>query len=186
MAKNKMTANTESELLLSIKDIERIKKENIEVKRENQKKTLDKSIEKYNKGYIDALNAPTPDIKLPFSEVLLRAVPLEIKGKHGIILSAGAPDMRMMDKLDRLTFAVQEEQEILLVGDTVTEKQQTTGGITPGRIAKLNLKHFRSMSDRHHAGMIEMDYDIPIEVIDGHRYIVCDVRSILYTREKEE
>lgn len=185
MAKTKVSPKTESNLLLNIKDIEKLKATNANSKFEHKAKTLEGELEKYNQSYLKALNAPIPDIKLHFSQVLVRAVPIEVKSKSGLIIGMpGETDIKIADRLSRVSDAVQQHQEILLVGDHVT-KEEREAGLRPGRMCKMSLKGFRTMSDRHLPGNIEMEYEIPIEIIDGYKYILLDKRDILYTYDKK-
>ena len=182
----KTTGKVKSELLLSLKDIEKLKEGATDNKGkiEHKAKTIDSSLEKYNQSYVKALEAPVPPIKLHFNEVLVRAVPFEVKTKSGIILGVSDSDFKLADKLERMSDAVDQFQEILMVGDMITEDEQQRG-IRPGRMCKIRLDRFRQLSDRHHTGMIETEYNIPIEVIDGYKYIIIDKRDIIYTRDKE-
>lgn len=185
MATKQMSRSTESELLLNIKDIERIKSDNADAKFAERAITIEKSIEKYNSSYIKALRAPTPNISLHYNEVLVRAVPLEIKSKGGIILSAGTDNHKIADQLNRMVDAVKQTQEILMVGNLITEEERDAG-IRPGRYAKIKLDRFRTLSDRHAPGMIETTYELPIEVIKGEKYMIIDKRDILYTTDSDE
>lgn len=181
----KVTPKVESELLLNIKDIEKAKTSNLETKKEAKALKLEESLEKYNQSYLKALNAPIPKISLHFNEVLTRAVPIEVKSKSGLILSVpGNSDFKIAEQLSRLSHAVQEKQEILMVGGMISEGEQEKG-IRPGRMCKINFKNFRSMSDRHLPGHIEMEYEIPAEQIGEYQYLIIDKRDIIYTYDPE-
>lgn len=179
-----MSKTLESTSLLSIKDIENLKSSNVDVKMQNKAKTLDSSIEKYNKNYVKALEAPVPNIRLHFNEVLVRAVPYEIKTRSGLILSVADSDFKMADKLERISEAISQTQEILMVGDMVSEEEQRKG-LRPGRMCKFSLNRFRQLSDRHNRGMIETEYQVPSETIKGYKYLILDKRDIIYTADKE-
>lgn len=180
----KTSPKVKSEVLLNIKDIEKMKAENSSAKIDQKAITIDDSLEKYNTAYIKAMEAPIPPINLHYNEVLLRAVPPEVKSKGGIILSTDS-DYKVADRLGRMVNNVGQTQEILMVGDLITEREREAG-LKPGNYAKLNLKNLRTMSDRHHAGMIEMEYEIPIEIIGDYKYIIVDKRDILYTIKNQE
>lgn len=179
----KLSPKVKSEALLHIKDIEKFKKENVTNKLQAKALKIEESLEKYNKAYIKAWEAPIPDISLHFNEVLVRAVPKEIKAAGGLILNAGTEDFRIAGTLDKMSHAVDLFQEILMVGPMITEEEQKRG-IRPGRICKMKLDRFRGITDHHTPGVIETEYNIPLEMIDGHKYIIIDKRDILYTKEK--
>lgn len=180
-SKKKVTRNIESSMLLNMKDIESARSGSSKI--EDKKKTLDDVLEKYNQATVKALNAPIPKIKLPFSEVLLRAVPFEVKSKSGIILSAGN-NMMIANQLDRMSDGVDQVQEILMVGAAISKEDQELTGIKPGNMCKFSLKRFVSLSDEHQAGNISKKYEIPAEEIDGHKYLIIDRRDIIFTKEK--
>ena len=177
----KVSNNSQSELLLNIKDIEQAKSSNINTKIENKAKTIDASLDKYNATLVKALEAPAPDIALHFNEVLLRAVPIEVKTRSGIIL--GLNDLQTADKLEKMSEAISQTQEILMVGDLITEDEQKRG-LRPGRICKFRLDRFRTISDRHQNGMIQTEYTVPSEVINDYKYLIIDKRDIIYTKDK--
>lgn len=182
LKESKITPKVESELLLNLKDISKLKSGNAAIKSEDKAITIDATIEKYNKKYTKAMEAPVPKVNLLYNEVLLRAVPKEIKSKSGLIISLGEDqsDYSIAHQLNRMTHAVSMKQEILMVGSLVTDEEQQRG-MCPGSIAKINLKKFRSLHDRSTPGVIEHEYEIPLEVIDGYEYILVDKRDILYT-----
>ena len=175
----KISNNTQSELLLNLKDIEAIKKGNYKTKSEDFRITMEKSLSKYNKRLIEALNAPIPDISIPFNEVVCRAVPVEIKSKGGLILSTGTDDINIAKRLDHMSIAIESSQEILLVGDLVTEKH-----LQPGYIAKINFKRFRTVEDNELGGLITK-IELPTFEIEGHTYLIIDKRDIIYTCKKK-
>lgn len=182
MKKEKNVSNAvQSELLLNLKDIEAMKPSNLKDKFENKAKTIDASLEKYNQKLVKALEAPVPEIRLHFGEVLLRAVPIEVKTRSGIIL--GLNDVQTADRLEKMSEAISQTQEILMVGDLVTENEQSRG-IRPGRICKFRLDRFRTISDRHQNGMVQTEYTVPSEEIDDYKYLIIDKRDIIYTKDK--
>ena len=183
MQKTSVTRKVESDLLLNIQDINKFKATTADTKIEQRKVDIESGLEKYNKSYIDAWEAPVPDISLHYNEVLLRAVPVEIKSKGGLITSVGETDLQIGGKLNRMSDAIDQVQEILMVGTLITDAEQIAG-MRPGRMCKLRLDRFRTVSDEHKPGMIEMQYDIPLEVIDGQRYLLVDKRDLMYTKDK--
>jgi co-chaperonin GroES (HSP10) len=185
MSKNKVTRKIESDMLLNLKDIEAAKKENINTKQIAKAKTLDSSLEKYNESYVKAWEAPVPDITLHYNEVLVRAVPIEVKTKSGIIVSASMSDIQMADKLERMSHAVQATQEIIMVGNLITKEEQESG-LRAGRMARINFDRYRTLSDRHQPGMAQTEYSVPVETIDGYKYIIIDKRDIVYTTDLKE
>lgn len=180
---NKVTRNTESALLLNIKDIEAAKSSNINTKNAQKAFKIEESLEKYNQDYVKALKAPVPNISLHFNEILLRAVPLEMKSKSGLIINLGEADISIAKKLNRMDTVCQLKQEILMVGDLITEDEQKRG-IRPGRMCKYSIKGYRELSDEHLPGMIEAGYSLPIHEIDGYKYMIMDKRDIVYTYDK--
>lgn len=183
MQKKKISNAAQSSLLLNIKDIEKAKKSTMNSKMDNQARTIDASLEKYNTKYTEALNAPAPKISLLYNEVLLRAVPIEVKSRSGIILGLHESDYKTADRLERLSEAISQTQEILMVGDLIT-KEERAKGLTPGRICKFRLDRFKTISDRHQNGMIETEYTVPSEEIDGYKYLIIDKRDIIYIKDQ--
>jgi len=180
----KTSQKTKSDLILNIKDIERLKA-TPKVKMEDRAITIEKSMEKYNTGLIDALEAPVPNITLHYNEVLVRAVPPEIKTKGGIILSSTMSDIQSAKTLESMSHSVDFLQEILMVGRLITEAEQEDG-IRPGRIARCKWDRYKTLDDDHTPGMINTSIKVPFERIDGCNYIIIDKRDILYTTDKKE
>jgi hypothetical protein len=170
-------------MLLNMKDIHGARSNNMDSKMEAKAKTIDESLKKYNAKYMKALEAPTPKIKLPFGEVLLRALPIEIKSRAGLILNVSENDFKVANKLEVMSEAIDQVQEILLVGNLVTQEDQEKGGIKPGNICKFRLTRFRELKDDHATGQIQTSYNIPSEEIDGYRYLIIDKRDIIFTKE---
>ena len=184
MEKTKQVSKkVESDLLLNLKDINNFKSSNINTKLEQKALDIEQGLEKYNQNVIKALEAPIPNIGLHYNEVLIRAVPAEIKSKGNLIISTQDTDFKIGDKLNKMSHSVDQIQEILIVGRLITEEEKEAG-IRPGRLCKIKLKNFRGIHDSHQPGMIETEYEMPIEVIDGHRYMIIDKRDILYTIDK--
>ena len=180
----KMSPKTNSDLLLNIKDIEKFKKENLNIRQESKAYDIEKSLEKYNQKMLDALSAPIPNISLHYNEVLCRAVTPEIKTKGGLIISSTMTDIESAKKLDAMSHAIDHFQEILMVGSMITETEQKAG-IRPGRVAKIKWDRFRTMDDDHVPGVINTSIKIPHEMIDGNPYIIIDKRDIVYTKDKD-
>lgn len=166
---------TYSDLALNIKDIEKLKSENFNNKVDNKIKTLDESLEKYNKNYIDALEAPMPDITLPFSQILTRAVPFEIRTKSGIILNA--TEANIASALNKFSEAIDLTQEILLVGAMAKENYSY---ITANKQVRINPERFRRIKEDHRPGVVELEYVLPVYTINNYKYLIIDVRDILY------
>ena len=180
----KTTRKVESDLLLNIKDIEKFKSENTEIKFEDKRVTIDKEMERYNQDYIKAMEAPIPKISLHGNQVLTRAVPLEMKTKGGLIISVQDTDLAIANKLQTMSHAVYLHQEILMVGQHVTE-EEVEHGLKPGRWCKFSLKRMRNLTDERLPGVIEVEFDVPREVIDGYPYLILDKRDIIYTYDKQ-
>lgn len=183
----KIERKTESDLLLNLKDISAFKSGNVNTKMEDKALTIDVTLEKYNKRFVEAWDAPVPAINLPYNEILIRAVPKEIKSSGGLIISLGeneeSTDFNIANKLNKMSHAVSNNQEILKVGSMVTEHEKE-GGIREGLMCKLKLSNFRSIHDRMAPGVIEHEYAMPVYSIDGYEYMIIDKRDILYTYEK--
>ena len=183
----KIERKTENDLLLNLKDISSFKSSNMNEKQEDKALTIDSTLEKYNRKYIEAQQAPVPKINLPYSEVLIRAVPKEIKSSGGLIISLGeneaSTDYNIANQLNKMSHAVSNVQEILLVGGMVTKEEQD-GGIRVGLMCKLNMNGFRSIHDRMAPGVIEHEYSMPLHHIDGYDYMIINKRDVLYTYEK--
>jgi len=183
MSEKTLTRKVESDLLLNLKDIEKIKSSNADVKFEDRRLLLDKEIENYNKEFKLAIEAPIPNIALHGNQVLIRAVPLEMKTKGGLIIAVGDTNIDIANKIQRMNHAVLQHQEILLIGQHVTEEERNHG-IQVGRWCKFSLKNMRSLHDRMAPGVIDVEYDIPKEWINGFPYVIIDKRDIIYTYEK--
>lgn len=172
-------------MLLNLKDLNKIREGNFKTRVEDKGLNIESGMEKYNKAFLEALNAPVPDIALHYNEVLLRACPAEIKTRGNLIYSIGDNDLDIAKKLNSMSHNVDQVQEILLVGSLITA-QEREAGLRPGRMAKIKLANFRNLTDQHLPGMIETEYTMPVEKIDGNRYMILDKRDILYTRDKHE
>lgn len=182
-AKKKVSNAAHSSLLLNMKDINNAKGGAMNSKMDNKARTIDASLEKYNNTLMKALEAPAPNITLHYNEVLLRAVPIEVKSRSGIILGLHESDYKTADRLERLSEAISQTQEILMVGGLVTKEEQEAG-LRPGRICKFRLDRFRTISDRHQTGMVETEYTVPSETIGEYKYLIIDKRDIIFTRDK--
>lgn len=179
----KMTKKVESDLILSMKDVEEAKANNIDRKKDNMALKIEDGLEQYNQEIVRALEAPVPKISLHYNEVLLRAVPAEIKSRSGIILGTpNANNFLTAKKLTRMSSAVSFFQEILMVGDLVSESEKESG-IRPGRIARVKFDRYRVLSDDHLPGVIETNYEVPKEIIEGYPYLILDKRDIFYTKD---
>lgn len=177
--KQKLSPKVNSDVILNLKDIEKLRSVNMVTKQDDKLKTMDDTLEKYNKNYRDAKNAPIPNIKLHFTEVLVRAVPVEMRSKGGIILHTGMTDAGVISKLDYLSEAVADEQEILMLGDMLEERNAK---IKPGDMAKISFNRFRQLDDTGN-GVIKTSYQVPVHTIDGYKYMIIDHRDIVYTTE---
>lgn len=179
----KMGRATHSSALLNLKDIESVKGKNLDAKSEAKVKTLDETLKNYNKTYEDAMNAPVPPINIPFNQVLVRAVPINVKTRSGLIISVSQNDFKTATELDRVSHAVTKYQEILMVGAFVTEAEQEAG-IRPGMMAEINFDNYLKVKDNHQAGMLEKAYEIPVRTFNGYKYMLIDKRDIVITFEK--
>lgn len=181
--KSKITPKAESDLLINVKEINKWKSSTATNKLEQKAIDIESGLDAYNQKYLTALKAPIPNIGLHYNEVLVRAVPAEIKSKGNLIVSVGDNDFNIGSKLNKMSDTVDQVQEILMVGRLISQAEQDAG-IRPGRLCKINLKNFRGITDEHQPGMINSEYIMPIEIIDGHKYMLIDKRDILYTKDK--
>lgn len=175
----KTSQKIKSELLLNLKDLEKKEQKNKLVAKGLK---LDDSMERYNKKVVDAMEAPMPPIAVHYNEVVLRAVPSEIKTASGIILDTAAGDYQTAKTLETMTERVGFFQEILMVGPLVTE-QEREAGLRPGRIARIKWDRFLRLDDDHSPGVISTSIKVPQEIIDGYPYLIVDKRDIMYTKD---
>lgn len=134
----------------------------------------------YDKKRQALLDAPAPNIVVPFSNVLTRAVTPKrkvVKGFEGSMLIHDEFEIEdnYAEQLKNMSNNVVDEQEILLVGPHVI----SNGNYKPGMIAKINFARYRQLKEDT-PGIIETYYNIPAYTIDGNKYIIIDERDILY------
>jgi len=181
---NKVSPKVESSLLLNLKDIDKMKKGNSQTKMQNKALSIEESLHAYNSKVTKAMEAPVPSIAVHYNEVILRAVPSEMRSKGGIILSLGEEmtDYKVANQVEKMSHGVNQTQEILMVGPLVSEEERERG-IRVGRKCKMKLDRFRGLTDHGRPGQIQTEYNIPLETIDGYEYIIIDKRDILYTKD---
>lgn len=142
----------------------------------------------YKKAYEEAVNAPVPAINLMHSEVLVRACPPKMNHttKGGIIINdVELDDYLTQDKLDKMSQNVSDEQEVLIVGQWIQDREENypeDKKLKPGMKVKIDFRRYKTLKDNHVAGIIETTYDIPMFKIDGHKYLLIDDREILWSR----
>lgn len=147
------------------------------------RKANDDVVEKYNKRFVSAMEAPIPNRRVAYSYILTRAVPPKMKGTTaaGIIINQLDVDARTLKKLQIMTENVSDEQEVLLVGHHITKDI-----LEPGDIAKIDFRKYKTLNDDHTSGVIETSYEIPLYEIDGYEYLLLDARDIIYVTPKEK
>lgn len=125
-----------------------------------------------------ALNAPIPNIGMPDSSVLLRAVPLlQEATKSGIItMDYDNFNDALISEMSKLTYLVEFIQEVLVVGDTVAEHYPS---IKPGMKVRFDEGRFIKGRAAGH-GDNELYYDIPVVKIDGYTYLMISASDIMY------
>jgi len=138
----------------------------------------DHALEKYNKRYTKNLEAPIPNIKVPYSFILTRATPPEMQGytESGLLIKEMKVDVRLAKKLAIMSENVSDEQEVLLIGPYVNQGIE----LEPGDKVKINYNKYRTLNDDHASGVIETQYEIPLYEIDGNEYLLLDSRDIIY------
>lgn len=174
----KINKSTKSTALLHYNDLNKYRKSNQKIKEEDKSQVIEEAITKYNKSVTDAQTAPIPNITLHFNEVLCRAVPIEVRSRAGLIIPTDSYDAKIAQKVEYMSDAVNDEQEILMIGNMLETSNYNK--IQPGQIAKINFKRFRELEDGG-TGIIKTKYDIPCYTINGYKYIIIDQRDIIYT-----
>lgn len=153
--------------------------------KELTKTTADMAIDKYNKVYKERSEAPIPDIKIPYNNILTRAVPVKTKeySESGLILDSSSMDVRMAKRLEVMSDNVSDEQEVLLKGKYVTEDNGIE--LEVGEIVKLNFSRYKSVQEGQHQEVV-VGYEIPICTIDGNQYLMVDARDVQYIKPKNK
>lgn len=144
----------------------------------------DLELDQYNKRYIKNNSAPIPNISVPYSYILVKAVPPKMKGvtESGLHLAEKEIDVRLAKKLKIMSENVSDEQEVLAMGPYVTEGLK----VSVGDIVKINFDRYRKLHDNHNAGVIEMEYDIPLVIIEDNEYLLIDARDVYYSIPKNK
>lgn len=172
---NKPLLKSESGLLVDPGLIENKQKELI-------KTSADRAIEKYKEILEERLNAPTPDVKIPYSYILTRAVPVKTKEytEGGLLIGM---DVREAKKLDVMSENVSDEQEVLLKGKYVTEDNGIE--VEVGDTVRINFSRYRTVEEGEHAQVI-VGYAVPLYTIDGNKYLLIDSRDVQYVKPKNK
>lgn len=136
----------------------------------------------YNKRYLGALNAPTPNVKVAYSYILTKAVPPKMVGttESGLIINEIQADKRMLKKLEIMTDNVSDEQEVLAVGIHAQDV------VNVGDTIKIDFRRYKTLNDDHTPGVIETSYEIPLYEIEGNEYLILDARDIIYIIPKKD
>ena len=155
----------------------------VDVNKKLKTEAVNKVYEEYESKRKVALEAPVPDIKLPYSFVLTRAVPPKMIGntEAGIMINKLDVDDRTLARLAIMTDHVSDFQEVLLRGFNVDEKV-----CAPGDMVRIDFRRFRTLNDDHTAGVIETSYEDPVHNIDGHDYLIIDARDIIYAKTNKD
>lgn len=149
---------------------------------ETLKKAGDAAIKTYNEKRQAALNAPVPEIQVPFSCVLTKAAGpkmVNALASLGLHKDQYEVDERFLAQMKIMNDNVSDEQEIVLVGTLVDEI------FKPGKMAKINFARYRTIRDTND-GVIQTSYDVPTYNINGHKYIMLDQRDIIWVFDKKE
>jgi hypothetical protein len=149
---------------------------------ETLKKAGDAAIKTYNKKRQEALDAPTPEIQVPFSCVLTKAAGpkmVNALASLGLHKDQYEVDERFLAQMKIMNDNVSDEQEIVLVGTLVDEI------FKPGKMAKISFARYRTVRDTND-GVIQTAYDVPTYTINGSKYIMLDQRDILWVFDKKE
>jgi hypothetical protein len=173
---NKPLLKSESGLLVDPSVIENNQKQLI-------KTSADQAIEKYNTTFKTRSEAPIPNVRVPYNNILTRAVPVKTKEytESGLLLDSASMDVRMARKLEVMSEAVSDEQEVLLKGPYVKDGIE----LEEGDIVKLNFSRYKSVQEGQHSEVI-VGYEIPLYTIDGNQYLLLDARDIQYVIPKNK
>lgn len=173
---NKPLLKSESGLLVDPSVIENNQKQLI-------KTSADQAIEKYNNTFKSRSEAPIPNVRVPYNNILTRAVPVKTKEytESGLLLDSASMDVRMAQKLDAMSDNVADEQEVLLKGPYVKDGLELEEGDT----VKLDFTRYKRVKEGMHSEVM-VYYEIPIHTIDGNQYLLLDARDIQYVIPKNK
>lgn len=149
----------------------------------------DKAYLDYKKAFDERNNVPVPKIDLLHSHILVKAVPPEIEHttQGGLVINkVKLDDYLTEDKLEKMSQNVSDEQEILAVGQFISENasEDKKKKLKPGRYVKIDFRRFKTLRDKHASGIIETFYDIPIFTINGYKYMLIDERDVMWVFDK--
>ena len=146
------------------------------------KTAADVDLEKYQARYKKNNEAPTPNIRVPYSYVLTKATPPKMQGETagGLLINQVEIDARMAKKLQIMSENVDDQQEVLLCGEHVLKSV-----CIPGDTVRINYDKYIRINDDHTAGVIQKSYEIPLYEINGEEYLLIDARDIIYAIPNE-
>lgn len=144
--------------------------------------TIDQVYSAHKEKLDKAMNAPIPDVKIPYNFVLTRAAPPAMIGKTkaGLILNKLDVDDRTLTRMKIMTENVSDKQEVMMMGFNVDPRVCSVGDTV-----MIDFRRFRTLNDDHIAGVIETSYEVPLFNIDGEDYLLIDSRDIIYAKEKK-
>lgn len=160
-----------------MKNFEKINKGAFKSDQEIAKANFEDNIERANKKYEDAMNAPIPKIGLLGTTILLRACPIKQVMKGNLIVKDDSHengDLAASYSLEG-SVAYSPVQEILVIGDAVGEHYPE---LKVGMTVRINEKNFLAGSNSNYQD--KLFYDIPRIVIEGHEYIHIQAYEIAY------
>jgi hypothetical protein len=143
-------------------------------------KNQDIKIEAHNKARRDEIRAPIPNVRVPFSSVMVKAVRpkmINTLADMKMINIAIEGDERFQREARTMVRAIYDEQEIVAVGKNVSE----LGEFKVGDLVKIDFRRFMALRDTNTAspdGQYSKEIDVPISTVEGHEYIIIDQRDI--------
>lgn len=141
-------------------------------------------LKNYKESRQKRINAPTPEIEVLHSTVLVRAVQPDIaESKSGIIINQYDISDSHALMLEAMTDNVDDIQEILLIGDYVEKTENNK--ILPGKYAKIDFNRFKTIKAGHNVGHTDVIYQVPTVEFEDNIYMLIDSRDIMYVMNKE-
>lgn len=132
-----------------------------------------------------SITSPIPKIELLHNNILVRAVqPYMEEFSGGVLINRLDVSSQLADKLEAMTYNVDDIQEILLIGNYVEATDNNK--ILPGKFAKINFNRFKTVKSGRNQGHTDVIYEVPVVEFDGNKYLLIDSRDIEYLINKED
>lgn len=127
----------------------------------------------------EATEAPTPNIGLMSTDILLRAVPLIQKTTAGglVVLDYDNMNDDLFNGQGEMNFTINPVQELLVLGDAV---HQVYPKLEVGMKVRFNERNFIAARTVGNNPEPQRFIDVPRHKIDGHTYLIMNASNILY------